>query len=141
MSAEAEPRMGQRAKWTGRETANDAPTCRVPGCRAVATATLRTHPGDARAWLVDGTVAGGDSLCTRHADALEAPAGWVLHDERALRSTFRRSVEVARRARPVAGPRRVPRLDLRRPEATGSVDELLDAHSPLLSRAFAKSRD
>jgi hypothetical protein len=133
--------MGQRAKWASRESASDAPVCRLPGCRAAATATLRTHPGQARAWLVDGAVAGGDALCTRHADALQAPADWALHDERAQRSPLRRSVEVARRARPVGRPRNLPRLDLRRLEDAGSVDDLLDAHSPLLSRAFAKSRD
>jgi hypothetical protein len=133
--------MGQRAKWKRRES-SDTPACSVPGCHATAVATLRTHDADERCWLVDGVGTDGEHICRRHADDLRAAPGWVLHDERERQATARRSVEVARRARPIAGGRgAASRVDLRRSETTAPVDDLLDAQSPLLSRAFAKSRD
>jgi hypothetical protein len=135
--------MGDSAKWTRRDTAVTGPRCAVDGCTAAAVTTLRTDAAAARAWLVDlGTNATGDDLCARHADALEAPAGWVLHDERERRARDDASIDRARRTRPRPASDGHARLDLRRPDADGgTVDDLLDAQSPLLSRAFAKSRD
>ena len=133
-SREVRPRMGGSAKWTGRDPSSALLPCAVAGCTAHATATLRSHASQPRAWLVDLAPGTGEPLCTRHADALEASGDWVLHDER-------------RRHRGRAGRDDVmldgevdDRLDLRRPTGR-AVDELLDARSPLLSRAFAKSRE
>jgi hypothetical protein len=123
-------------------------------------ARLRADPEGPRAWLVDldpgvGTAGGAgerdderlaegtnEVVCARHADALVASEGWTVRDERRRR---------ARSEPSVAGPRRAPdgapapahpqRLDLRRAPAAAAVDDLLDAHSPLLRRAFAKSRE
>jgi hypothetical protein len=132
--------MGARAKWTDRG-APGARACAVPSCGATAVAVLRVDPQEPRAWLVD--VDGrtdGDALCQRHADLVAPAPGWDVHDER-RRLREAHSIAAARRTRPVAGPDNVlGHLDLRRPEPA-TVDEMLDAQSPLLSRAFAKSRD
>jgi hypothetical protein len=135
-SREDGPRMGGSAKWTGRDPSPDVLTCAVAGCGAPATSTLRSDPSLPRAWLVDLAPGAGEHLCTRHADALEATGDWVLHDER------RRH----RGRAPAADDLQFDddedhdRLDLRRPDPR-PVADLLDARSPLLSRAFAKSRD
>jgi hypothetical protein len=84
----------------------------------------------------------GDDLCAHHADELHASGDWVLHDERG-RTPRRRGRSVgALRSRPLAPPppAPLPGLDLRRPAETESVDDLLAAKSPLLARAFSKSR-
>jgi hypothetical protein len=139
--------MGARAKWTDREDGARARRCTVAGCERLAVATLRADPAAPRAWLVDlDRAAPGEDLCGAHADALRTPVGWTLHDERARTSRTEHSIAGARRARLVAGAGAVPpQLDLRQRDADpaheGPVDALLDARSPLLSRAFAKSRE
>jgi Protein of unknown function (DUF3499) len=133
--------MGEGTKWTGREPA-PARSCSVPGCRATAVATLRADPASLRAWLVDLDRQDGDHLCARHAAAVTPSAGWTVHDERSRSHRAEHSVETSRRSRPLAEPHHAgSSLDLRRPDQDHTVDELLDAHSPLLSRAFSKSRD
>jgi hypothetical protein len=137
-SREVEPRMGT-GKWMGRDGAARR-QCVVPGCRNPAVATLRIDPAARRAWLVALAPAPTDEdLCTRHADALQGTREWALHD---LRDAHRgeASIARARHTRPHAGPPNTAwRLDLRRPEQP--VEGLLEARSPLLSRAFAKARD
>jgi hypothetical protein len=145
--------MGHSAKWIGRATSIPTRVCVIPRCQAAATATLRTDPSSPRAWLVDldakpidAGASSGEDLCTRHADALAPGEGWVLHDERRRRTGANQSIERARRPRPAgASARPDSRLDLRRPGHAESVDQgvddMLDARSPLLRRAFAKSRD
>jgi hypothetical protein len=127
--------MGGSAKWTGRDPSPDVPICAVAGCGAAATATLRSDASLPRAWLVDLAPGAGEHLCTRHADALEPTGDWVLHDERRRHRGRAPAAEELQLDDDPAG-----RLDLRRPDPR-PVTELLDARSPLLSRAFAKSRD
>src|SRR4051812_1143996 len=133
-SREVRPRMGASAKWTGRDPSSGLLPCAVPGCPYAATATLRSHPTQPRAWLLDLAPGTGEPLCTRHADALEPSGDWVLHDER-RRHRGRAATDGVKLDDATEG-----RLDLRRPEPH-PVDEMLDARSPLLSRAFAKSRE
>jgi len=58
--------------------------CARPGCSARATATLGFQYANSTAWLDDladpepSTI----DLCTRHADRLVPPVGWVGHDRR-----------------------------------------------------------
>jgi hypothetical protein len=135
----------------------------VDGCHAPASTTLRTDAPRSRAWLLDLAAPGtGHDLCPRHASLLEPTGRWVLSDERARRRAGDvRSIETARTsATPVnpyavhqppalpASPTAVDRRDDERaagPAETFTderdVEEMLDARSPLLSRAFAKSRD
>lgn len=78
----------------------------------------------------------GSPLCRRHTDGLMAPAGWQLRDERPTRAVTRSAViESDAPGAPLAseepdGP----------PQTTTAGDDsfeaLLDADSPLLSRAF-----
>ncbi|MCU1426551.1 MAG: hypothetical protein JWL83_551 [Actinomycetia bacterium] len=139
--------MEPRAKWIARPDAEASPRCAVPGCAAFATATLRIHPHAQVAWLVDLDVdTPGDHLCARHADSLHEAPGWVLHDERHRARTVERSVATAHDHRlSIESVDALPGLDLRRAgtddEPAAETEDLLDARSPLLSRAFAKSRD
>jgi hypothetical protein len=162
---EVTPRMERRAKWTAHAASR---VCAVPGCVAFATATLRVDDTEPVAWLVDlDPDRAGDDLCARHADALREGDGWVLHDGRRQNQLVDRSVVEARHGRTVApsSPTSDFRLDLRAAgraitdgielvdgyedydeyedlayDEDGDAD-LLDARSPLLRRAFAKSRD
>lgn len=100
---------------------------------------------------------GAGFLCTRHADTLVVPRGWTVHDRRkpARRRAARPRTPAAEKkiAVPVAPapptlpfPERSPRA-LRRPAwaqreaADDPVGALLDAGTPLLSRAFRNARD
>jgi hypothetical protein len=146
--------MERRAKWTERGAVTNPAKCVVPGCGGVAAATVRIDSVSSRAWLVDRAVSrDGQDLCRRHADSLEPGPGWMVYDERARARRVRPSVDGARRARArsqtiLAPPLSLPGVDLRRgrvePEPLPDEDQpvdLLDAQSPLLARAFAKSRD
>ncbi|MDQ1520380.1 MAG: hypothetical protein QOI55_1453 [Actinomycetota bacterium] len=137
--------MGERAKWIGRNgTEPVAPVarCAVSGCEAQAIATLRVDPEAPRAWLVDLDGAEtGDEVCGRHADALGESEGWTVHDVRGRRGRIGQSISAARNGHaPGGAPAELPRVDLRRRPDT-PPEELLDATSPLLRRAFAKSRE
>jgi hypothetical protein len=142
---EVEPRMGTRPKWSGRDSLETWSRCAVEGCDAIAIATLRADQSSApRAWLVDlERPSAGEDVCARHADALAASEGWTVHDVRATRARSVHSVDASRRSRPALDvTEEIAGIDLRRPGAPiGSDDALLDARSPLLRRAFAKSRD
>jgi hypothetical protein len=128
--------MGGSRKWARRDPSSDVLVCAVAACGAPATATLRSDPSQPRAWLVDRAPGAGEHLCTRHADALEATGDWVLHDERRRH----RGRNVTADELHLDDHDDDDRLDLRRPDPR-PVADLLDARSPLLSRAFAKSRD
>jgi hypothetical protein len=140
---EDEPRMGPRAKWG---VAGDEPVvqCAVKGCGTKAIATMRVDPASPRAWLLD--VADGDAgapICIRHADALARCDGWTVLDARRRYARPDLTVARPRRARPMPPRAQIiaaASVDLRRPRATAPAEDLLDAHSPLLQRAFAKSR-
>jgi hypothetical protein len=136
--------MGPRAKWSGRDRLDAAPRCAVQGCDAIAIATLRADPSSPRAWLVDLEFPStGDEVCARHADALASSEGWTVLDERGARARAEHSVDESRRSRPMSDVAdELAEIDLRRPPAEMAGDDaLLDARSPLLRRAFAKSRD
>lgn len=83
--------------------------CARPGCSATATATFTFDAEEVTVWLdaPDDRGARAGELCERHARALRPPRGWRLEDRR-------RSREVA----------------------AHELAEVLDAHSPLLERAF-----
>jgi hypothetical protein len=136
--------MGPRAKWSGRDHLETCSRCAVEGCEAIAIATLRADQSSApRAWLVDlETPSAGDDVCARHADALAASEGWTVYDVRGTRARTEHSVDASRRSRGALDvAEEIAGIDLRRPpEPLGSDDALLDARSPLLRRAFAKSR-
>ena len=145
--------MERRAKWSRRGDVANGAICVVPGCGGVAVAAVRIDAMSSRAWLVDRSATHeGQDLCRRHADALEPGPGWIVHDERQRGRRLRPSVDGTRRARARSGSVTpavtLPGVDLRRgrvePDDLAGNDEpvdLLDAQSPLLARAFAKSRD
>lgn len=83
--------------------------CARPGCNAVATATFTFDARDVTVWLdapADDGARAGE-LCERHVRLLRPPKGWHLEDRRGLREVAAHDLEVQ-----------------------------LDAHSPLLARAF-----
>jgi hypothetical protein len=137
--------MGERAKWS-RRGGDDLPRCGVTGCDALAVASLRADSTGPRAWLVDLDDSSADegsneNVCARHANALVASTDWTVHDERRQRTRAERSIDSSRRTR--SGPaatETLPEVDLRRATSPPGVDGFLDPRSPLLSRAFAKSR-
>jgi hypothetical protein len=104
--------------------------CARPGCGAPATATLRFQSTLREAWLVaidrTGPRTEGD-LCTRHAQALVLPRGWLLHDERP-------QIHLVSAERPEPEPEPVE------PTKDDDLDQLLDARTPLLQRAFSNVR-
>src|SRR6478735_6116545 len=83
--------------------------CARPGCSAPATATFTFDTRDLTVWLdtpAEGTARAGE-LCERHVRALTPPQGWHLEDRRGARA-----------------------------RAAEQLEATLDAHSPMLSRAF-----
>ena len=133
-----------RAKWSADADDEPAARCAVRGCDAPAVGSLRVDPAATRAWLVDVIESEEpDEVCTRHAEALAASDGWVVHDARGVHARPPRSVAGARRGAWTEAPPAVVRsVDLRRLPVEPAVEpeDLLDAASPLLGRAFAKSR-
>lgn len=86
--------------------------CARFGCSAVAVATFTFDSSARTVWLdtpAPGAARAGE-LCTRHAGSLTPPRGWQLEDRRAA---------------------------LR--DSAAELRGLLDAHSPLLARAFRNS--
>ncbi|HXY93153.1 MAG TPA: DUF3499 family protein [Acidimicrobiia bacterium] len=133
--------------------------CSRVGCGEFAVASFCFDGRAALVWLdpLDpGLGLGAGVLCARHADALTPPRGWHLQDRRtraprlwddrpAAPSTTGRPRH-ARSARAVeAAP--ADALPLTDPpfrtsdEESEILDHLLDARTPLLSRAFAAVRD
>ena len=140
--------------------------CARSGCSAIAVATFTFDSQARTVWLdtpLEGNARAGE-LCARHARSLTPPRGWRLEDRRG----DRRPADAAplapapapeRADVPARAPRPAPveSLTLEQPPSRPAVltrqlaagpacnaleDELrglLDAHSPLLSRAFRSS--
>lgn len=102
--------------------------CAWFGCTAVATATYTFDSSSCTVWLdtpQEGAARAGE-LCQRHARSLKPPRGWRVEDRRMPVAIQPTSAAVPA----IVGGER------------GSVAELrtmLDAHSPLLARAFRSS--
>ncbi len=61
--------------------------CNRTGCCEPAAATLGYDYAERAAWLVDATDRPHPAtydLCHRHADGLNVPMGWALHDQRRI---------------------------------------------------------
>jgi hypothetical protein len=104
--------------------------CAWFGCSAVATATYTFDSNARTVWLdtpFDGGARAGD-LCARHARSLTPPRGWRLEDRRPGSST------------PDAGqPTSEPVATRAEVDSEAELRVLLDAHTPLLARAFRSS--
>jgi hypothetical protein len=139
--------------------------CARFGCTAVATATFTFDSAAGTVWLdtpFEGAPRAGE-LCSRHARLLTPPRGWRLEDRRPAVEGHAvvqsrpfvedRPVVEAREAVPApvgagaaeepAPESRVPARQLAAGPADGELEDelrgLLDAHSPLLARAFRSS--
>jgi hypothetical protein len=98
--------------------------CARFGCSAVAAATFTFDSSARTVWLdtpAPGAARAGE-LCNRHAGSLTPPRGWQLEDRRGP----------APAAPLVANGHSEPAID-------GELHDMLDAHSPLLARAFRSS--
>jgi hypothetical protein len=96
--------------------------CAWFGCSAIASATYTFDSSTCTVWLdtpFEGGARAGD-LCDRHARSLRPPRGWQVED---------------RRDADIDDP--TPEVPASDPEA--ELRTMLDAHSPLLSRAFRSS--
>jgi len=83
--------------------------CARTGCNSPATATFTFDTRDLTVWLdtpADGAARAGE-LCERHVRILTPPQGWHLEDRRGARA-----------------------------RAAKQLEATLDAHSPMLARAF-----
>ena len=112
-----------------RDEGYGARQCARFGCSAIAVATFTFDSNAQTVWLdtpAPGAARAGE-LCGRHARTLTPPRGWHLEDRRGEPATPR-SVATRRLA---AGPSD----DVLEAE----LDDLLDAQSPLLARAFRNS--
>ncbi len=140
--------------------------CGRPGCSSVATVTFTFDATNCVVWLdslADGTARAGD-LCTRHADLLSPPRGWERVDRRPPKPEPA-AVPVAKPpvvakepavAKPANGRAKRRRSRVERPEqpslqpaepawlprnaSDDDLDGVLDASTPLLSRAFGTAR-
>ena len=147
-----------------RASGGTARQCARFGCSAVAVATFTFDSATCTVWLdtpLEGNARAGE-LCARHARTLTAPRGWRVEDRRGAPDQVAPPV-AARPPVPAEPAPRAPRaepfepLTLQEPPARPGTlsrqlaagpacnaleDELrglLDAHSPLLSRAFRSS--
>jgi Protein of unknown function (DUF3499) len=108
--------------------------CGRPGCGAPASATMGYDGARRAAWLhpLDEPEATG-RLCQRHADSFRVPRGWRFFDYRETDA----APEAAERSERQRGAQPKPALVA----ASGiDLDDLLDAQSPLLERAFQGAR-
>jgi hypothetical protein len=146
-----------------RAPSNTPRQCARFGCSAIAVATFTFDSETRTVWLdtpLEGNARAGE-LCARHARVLTPPRGWRLEDRRGVRQEVAAPLPATPSARPeprVHAPRREPveSVSLEEPTRPGTLirqlaagpagnaleDELrglLDAHSPLLSRAFRSS--
>jgi hypothetical protein len=122
--------------------------CARPGCSAVATTTFTFDSQDQIVFL-DAPREGGaraGELCARHARVLNPPRGWRIVDrrEQADAATARASepapppaVLVPAPVAPVSSSSDQWHPRFERGDTLGGV---LDAHTPLLSRAFRNVR-
>jgi hypothetical protein len=136
--------------------------CARSGCNAIAVATFTFDASARTVWLdtpLDGNARAGE-LCARHARSLTPPRGWQIEDRRPGRVRVtprteptssaanaapveqpRVSTPVTRRVAPQAARGPAPQLAVSgvRVELEDELRGLLDAHSPLLARAFRSS--
>jgi hypothetical protein len=131
--------------------------CARPGCSAVATTTF-TFDSQAQTVFLDAPREGGaraGELCARHARALSPPRGWHIVDRR---GTIDAGAAPARASEPAPSPRVLvpaplaPAPTPSAPAPTASeqwyprfergdtLGGVLDAHTPLLARAFRNVR-
>jgi hypothetical protein len=107
--------------------------CAWFGCSSVATATYTFDSNAQTVWLdepLEGGARAGE-LCHRHARSLTPPRGWSLED--------RRRVAAAEAETPRMDDVAAETADRDRYESAAEYRTLLDAHSPLLARAFRSS--
>jgi hypothetical protein len=121
--------------------------CARFGCSAVAIATFTFESASCTVWLdtpMDGNARAGE-LCARHARSLTPPRGWKLEDRRGSSPVPSPPLAADRPDEPDASdePDVVTSGRLAASPAAGELEDelrgLLDAHSPLLARAFRSS--
>ncbi|MFI5053832.1 MAG: DUF3499 family protein [Acidimicrobiia bacterium] len=133
--------------------------CARVGCSAPAVAAFAFDAAESLVWLdpLAGPGQGAGLLCEFHADRLTPPRGWNLQDRRgptprlwaerppsALPLVVNRRERRAR-SRPHATPAVLLPFDEEPPGSPSArpdpgLDHVLDAHTPLLARAFAAAR-
>ena len=129
--------MNTVSNWSRHYSSHDRRICARPGCGADAAATLRFLPIEREASLLDIDVTSarteGD-LCERHATALTLPRGFHLNDERRIL----RTVTIVREPErdPDVEVEVVIEVEVELDDEDTSADNLLDARTPLLKRAF-----
>ena len=110
--------------------------CAWFGCNSVATATY-TFDSGAQTVFLDVPLEGGaraGELCRRHAGSLTPPRGWRLEDRRP-----EAAAPETEAVRTDDAPDENDDRDRDRAESAAEYRTLLDAHSPLLARAFRSS--
>jgi hypothetical protein len=116
--------------------------CARPGCSAVATATFTFDSAQQTVWLDtagnDGARAG--ELCTRHARVLAPPRGWHVVDRREDASAAAAPAETSTPAPSATAPPAEPAAWHPRFDRGDTLGGILDAATPLLSRAFENVR-
>jgi hypothetical protein len=127
--------------------------CARPGCSAVATTTFTFDSREQTVWLDlprEGAARAGE-LCSRHARVLAAPRGWRIVDRRDGAETGRApaATETSHPAGNVPPPAVARPAVARAADTPGwyprfergdTLDGVLDAATPLLSRAFGNVR-
>jgi hypothetical protein len=107
--------------------------CAWFGCSAVAAATYTFDSSTCTVWLdipFEGSARAGD-LCDRHARTLKPPRGWQVEDRR-VDDLAEPAPELAAVSDPVSSGAGIS-------DSEAELRTMLDAHSPLLARAFRSS--
>ncbi len=115
--------------------------CARFGCTAVAIATFTFESASCTVWLdtpMEGNARAGE-LCARHARSLMPPRGWKLEDRRRSGTVASPAPVADEPAEPEALPSGRLAAGPAGPELEDELRGLLDAHSPLLARAFRSS--
>jgi hypothetical protein len=106
--------------------------CAWFGCSVVASATYTFDSSTCTVWLdepFEGSARAGD-LCSRHARSLKPPRGWQVEDRR----------DAVEDPTPAHAPvSAVSISDRPGSDSEAELRTMLDAHSPLLARAFRSS--
>jgi len=120
---------------------NMARQCARFGCTAVAIATFTFDSAARTVWLdtpLEGNARAGE-LCARHARSLMPPRGWTLEDRRRSSPVPSPPAAADRPGESDALPSGRLAAGPAGPELEDELRGLLDAHSPLLARAFRSS--
>ncbi|MGO9876748.1 MAG: DUF3499 family protein [Acidimicrobiia bacterium] len=115
--------------------------CARFGCSAVAIATFTFESASCTVWLdtpLEGNARAGE-LCARHARSLMPPRGWKLEDRRGSDPVPSPPLTADGPGEPEALPSGQLAAGPAGPELEDELRGLLDAHSPLLARAFRSS--